>query len=64
MSEIRFLLRLDAKHLLSKYQKQAQDLSVQTPLTLDRVSVPLPIAIDFLMDTMARDRLPIYLFSV
>ena len=31
---------------------------------LDRVSVPSPIAIDVLMDTMARDRAHIYLFSV
>ena len=32
--------------------------------TLDRVSVPSPIAIDILMDTMARDRVHMYLFSV
>ena len=32
--------------------------------TVDRVSVPLPIAIDILLDTMARDRVPMYLFSV
>ena len=31
---------------------------------LDRVSVPSPIAIDILMDTMARDRAHMYLFSV
>ena len=31
---------------------------------LDRVSVPSPIVIDILMDTMARDRVPMYLFSV
>ena len=31
---------------------------------LDRVSVPSPIAIDVLMDTMARDRAHMYLFSV
>ena len=29
---------------------------------LDRVSVPSPIAIDILMDTMARDRAHMYLF--
>ena len=33
-------------------------------LSVDRVSVPSPIAIDILMDTMARDRVPMYLFSV
>ena len=33
-------------------------------IRLDRVSVPLPIAIDILMDTMARDRAHVYLFSV
>ena len=32
--------------------------------TVDRVSVPSPIAIDILMDTMARDRAHMYLFSV
>ena len=31
---------------------------------LDRVSVPSPMSIDILMDTMARDRVPMYLFSV
>ena len=31
---------------------------------VDRVSVPSPIAIDMLMDTMARDRAHMYLFSV
>ena len=31
---------------------------------LDRASVPSPIAIEILMDTMARDRVPMYLFSV
>ena len=31
---------------------------------IDRVSVLSPIAIDMLMDTMARDRVPMYLFSV
>ena len=31
---------------------------------LDRVSVPSPIAFDILMDTMARDRAHMYLFSV
>ena len=31
---------------------------------VDRVSVPSPIAIDILMDTMARDRAHMYLFSV
>ena len=31
---------------------------------IDRVSVPSPIAIDMLMDTMARDRAHMYLFSV
>ena len=31
---------------------------------IDRVSVPSPIAIDILMDTMARDRAHMYLFSV
>ena len=31
---------------------------------LDRVSVPSPIAIEILMDTMARDRAHMYLFSV
>ena len=39
------------------------DLAVVT-LTLDRVSVPSPIAFDILMDTMARDRAHMYLFSV
>ena len=33
-------------------------------LPIDRVSVPSPIAIDILMDTMARDRARMYLFSV
>ena len=32
--------------------------------TIDRVSVPSPIAIDMLMDTMARDRAHMYWFSV
>ena len=32
--------------------------------SIDRVSVPSPIAIDVLMDTMARDRAHMYLFSV
>ena len=32
--------------------------------SIDRVSVPSPIAIDILMDTMARDRAHMYLFSV
>ena len=32
--------------------------------SLDRVSVPSPIAIDMLMDKMARDRAHMYLFSV
>ena len=31
---------------------------------LDRVSVPSPIAFDILMDTMARDRVHMYLFFV
>ena len=31
---------------------------------LDRVSVPSPIAIDILMDTMVRDRVHMYLFFV
>ena len=31
---------------------------------LDRVSVLSPIAINILMDTMARDRVHMYLFSV
>ena len=31
---------------------------------IDRVSVPSPIAFDILMDTMARDRAHMYLFSV
>ena len=31
---------------------------------VDRVSVPSPIAIDILMDTMARDRAHMYWFSV
>ena len=35
-----------------------------TALLLDRVSVPSPIAIDILMDTMARDRVHMYVFSV
>ena len=30
----------------------------------DRVSVPSPIAMDILMDTMARDRVHMYLFCV
>ena len=30
---------------------------------IDRVSVPSPIVIDMLMDTMARDRAHMYLFS-
>ena len=32
--------------------------------TVDRVSVPSPIAVDILMDAMARDRAHMYLFSV
>ena len=32
--------------------------------TVDRVSVPSPIAIDILLDTMARDRAHMYLFFV
>ena len=32
--------------------------------SLDRVSVPSPIAIDILMDTMARDRAHVLVFSV
>ena len=35
-----------------------------TGFRLDRVSVPSPIVIDVLMDTMARDRAHMYLFSV
>ena len=31
---------------------------------LDRVSVPSPIAVEILMDAMARDRAHMYLFSV
>ena len=31
---------------------------------VDRVSVPSPIVIDVLMDTMARDRAHMYLFTV
>ena len=31
---------------------------------VDRVSVPSPIVIDILMDTMARDRAHMHLFSV
>ena len=31
---------------------------------VDQVSVPSPIAIDMLMDKMARDRAHMYLFSV
>ena len=31
---------------------------------VDRVSIPSPIAIEILMDTMARDRAHMYLFSV
>ena len=31
---------------------------------VDRVSVPSPLAIDILTDTMARDRAHMYLFSV
>ena len=34
------------------------------PFTVDRVSVPSPIAIDILKDAMARDRVHMYLFSV
>ena len=34
------------------------------PRNLDRVSVPSPTVIDILMDTMARDRAHMYLFSV
>ena len=33
-------------------------------VTLDRVSVPSPIAIEILMDALARDRARMYLFSV
>ena len=36
----------------------------QSQLHIDRVSVPSPIVIDVLMDTMARDRAHMYLFSV
>ena len=36
----------------------------QSSTKVDRVSVPLPIAIDILTDTMARDRVHMYLFSV
>ena len=32
--------------------------------TVDRVSVPSPIAIDILKDAKARDRVHMYLFSV
>ena len=32
--------------------------------SVDRVSVPSPITIDMLMDTMASDRAHLYLFSV
>ena len=35
-----------------------------TILAVDQVSVPSSIAIDILMDTMARDRAHMYLFSV
>ena len=35
-----------------------------TTTYIDQVSVPSPIAIDILMDTMVRDRVPMYLFSV
>ena len=33
---------------------------VSVPSLVDRVSVPSPIVIDMLMDTMARDRVPMY----
>ena len=39
-------------------------LEIVLPYLIDRVSVPSPIAIDILMDTMARDRAHMYLFSV
>ena len=38
--------------------------NLKADCNLDRVSVPSPIAIDMLMDTMARDRAHMYLFSV
>ena len=38
--------------------------ATESRVVLDRVSVPSPIAFDILMDTMARDRVPMYLFSV
>ena len=40
------------------------EVTVFFGVTLDRVSVPSPIAIDILLDTMARDRAHMYLFSV
>ena len=36
----------------------------KAPENVDRVSVLSPIAIEILMDTMARDRTHMYLFSV
>ena len=40
------------------------DIAAYFRANLDRVSVPSPIAIDILMDTMARDRAHMYLFTV
>ena len=50
---------------ISKYDDGGQVMSAaKLCLEVDRVSVPSPIAIDILMDTMARDRAHMYLFSV
>ena len=37
---------------------------INSQFLVDRVSVPSPIVLDVLMDTMARDRAHMYLFSV
>ena len=53
------------RYLWQFYHKTSIFAQLQaTSNLLDRVSVPSPIAIDILMDTMARDRAHMYWFSV
>ena len=54
------MFRPVVKYLLNKY---LNIVFRGARFSIDRVSVPSPIAVDILMDTMARDRAHMYLFS-
>ena len=63
------LLGNETIHFNTRGKKSEPDLRKELNIAnlnslLDRVSVPSPIAIDILMDTMARDRVHMYLFFV